>query len=149
LCPSPSWFSRRQSPLFGRCERAIDEGLAPVQAMVPIQLRQEGPPDLQPHSLFLPPIQTAPAGRGTGVFLGIGQRLPLSPSAQNPEDSFQTLPILRPRPASAILAARQWRQERLNLRPSSIGQLRSQSHRPSLPGWGELLRGRPLEPSVL
>jgi hypothetical protein len=49
-----------------------------------VELRQEGPPDLQPDALLLPELEAPPTGAGAGILLG--KIHPSSPGSKDPED---------------------------------------------------------------
>jgi len=62
-----------------------------------------------------------------GRILGPGQRGPRRARVQDPQDAVQDLAAVPPPPAFAVEAHRQGGQERLNLLPLVIGQVREQS----------------------
>ncbi len=90
--PCPAWFFRLPRPFFRRSKTAVQKRFAPLQLLAFIQLAQKRPPDLQPNLLLLPVPQPPPAGRRRGKLLG--QILPASPAAQNPQNAFQHFAVV-------------------------------------------------------
>src|SRR5579864_7452095 len=89
--PCPAWFSRFCSPFFRRSEAAVQKRFAPVELLALVQFRQECAPNGEPDPLLFP-IPKSPPARCRCRKL-VGQILPASPAAQNPQNPFEHLAI--------------------------------------------------------
>jgi len=84
-------FADGRGPLFGRREAAVQKGFIPFQEPFLIQRTEQRAPRIEPYALLLPPLQSSPAGRGRGRF--VGQKSPRCARLQNPQYALQTRPI--------------------------------------------------------
>jgi len=115
-CLCRVWFRRRTRPLFRRSKTAIQKRLTPVQLAALVQLREKLSPYLEPYPVLFPLAQPAPAGAGTGIFLG--QIPPTRPSLEPPQDAFKHAPVFGPRPTATPTLG----QKRFDPGPLLIGQ---------------------------
>lgn len=129
-CPCPAWFFRLQRPFFGRSKTPVQERLAPLQLVPLVEFGQKRPPDLEPDPLLFPVAQPAPARGWRGELLG--QILPASAAAQNPQNTFEDLAVGGARPSAA--SPRTWtRKQGPDLLPLGVGQQTTVSrHQPSI-----------------
>src|SRR5574337_1048354 len=127
-CPCPAWFCPLWRPFFRGRKAAIRKALIPPELLPVIELGQEGAPEIEEHALFLPRLEPTPAGRGTAVPLR--QLAPRGPGPEDPQNPFETPPIVHTRPSSSRLRF-DWRELQANLVPLSVRHV-SPCHAPTL-----------------
>src|SRR5262249_46245046 len=106
-------------PFFGGHEGPVDEDIFPLESSTVVELGQERSPEVHPHILVHPLIQSTPTGRRAGV--RIGKVAPSGARTKEPENPLERVAIRNPRPTTASLR-RAGRQMWLYLRPLTIGE---------------------------
>jgi hypothetical protein len=100
LVPLPRWSVRPEAPFFRRHKRAVDETFPQIQTTALLEILCDGQEHFLHHSRTHPVLEAAMDGLIFAVALG--QILPRSTRAQDPEDAVEDGAPIAPRPPASI-----------------------------------------------